>query len=776
MLGLSPLLILSFYLFLKKKYRIVSILITFLAIVIDIFAFSNLKNSVFSNKSNEMKQDAYVMVIKQSLLNEDYENAKVLIHHYEERYGETFESILSLARYELLNNNVEEAGLLYEKAQWIDESKSMSKEENEIYEYIKSNQLVNMTSGYSEVAMANYIDLVGKKPEDYGYDTGSKRLLEVNSKMLEAAQSGVSKEIEEEYDNASDNEFIEGLQRGLDLKTELDQMYDEYLTYGSVDEERAQYIEKNLGKIYGQYQELFSDDLLHNSYYQVLLMNENYKKLVRLASDTDDLELYMLLSELYMSGAITKDDLEQVDFLDDLEDYEEVLEICENVARDYRYENKRKAPKKVAELEEKVTSIENTIENLQLVELQLQMENITTEEEDKSKFNLILAKINEYLGNEEKAQTYIEEALEAANESKDGSYKKVMEQINDVIKSNSDISELKEVSNYIIKAYEEALPVKILETSIQNTDFSDFVSDYVSTKQAMINICGINIEDFPKVTAYVQFGTPIQNAELLEVKDVNQIMTDVKLSKKKYAQANILLTCDISGSMSGNEEQLKNAVATFAEYKTDIEQIGLIGFNDGIVFDTEFYDLKDQLLNYTDQLTADGGTNIFGAIQHSISKFGNDSSVSKTVIVMTDGEDGYNPSKEELENLRRTCTQKNITIYTVGLGSSVNAEYLSNLASYGNGKFVYCNNAASLESLFDFIHSQIDNTYELTYTAKDEVTNKRQLALTNMSDNSSDTKTYYLKSEDETDETKDDIFSNDVVGDIWVDGVAVNNS
>ena len=284
------------------------------------------------------------------------------------------------------------------------------------------------------------------------------------------------------------------------------------------------------------------------------------------------------------------------------------------------------------------------------------------------------------------------------------------------------------------------------------------IAEYVGKIRSAINIGHIDTDDFEEITAKVQitsdnYDTAEELTKALTVTDCGVTIDDFSLEKIEYEGANIYLLCDVSGSMDGSVDDLQSAVEGFIEARGPEESIGIGMFSDYLTSTMDFSDDNEALLEYADGLYAWGGTNMYDAVLDCLDTFEQKDGYDNILILMTDGDDNYRRSAEEIyENIGTLAEEKGVTIYTLGLGEGVVTDYLTTIANAGGGDFMYVSDSASLESFYDLIHSQMYNQYTLTYRAEDTMTlTGRVLSLALNQEKLSDKKTYSLY--DETDDS-----------------------
>jgi Mg-chelatase subunit ChlD len=99
-----------------------------------------------------------------------------------------------------------------------------------------------------------------------------------------------------------------------------------------------------------------------------------------------------------------------------------------------------------------------------------------------------------------------------------------------------------------------------------------------------------------------------------------------------------------------------------------------------------------------DGLTADGGTNIYGALRTAARQLTqrSGSAVAKQLILMTDGVS----QSAFYDSLLRVLRASGATLSSVGLGGQVDKALLQHLATAGGGRYYYTNDAADLPRIF----------------------------------------------------------------------------
>lgn len=157
------------------------------------------------------------------------------------------------------------------------------------------------------------------------------------------------------------------------------------------------------------------------------------------------------------------------------------------------------------------------------------------------------------------------------------------------------------------------------------------------------------------------------------------------------------LVIDHSGSMAGSKmQQAKDAAAYIVNHLNEGDYFNLVAFNESVMsfmpdhvpFTTAN---KELALNFINNLYAVGSTDIAGVMHVAIGDYaGNDTTVANIMIFLTDGQatTGLLGTEQILASIQNDVTSYEVQylmINTFGIGSDVNQQLLSQIASQNNG-------------------------------------------------------------------------------------------
>ena len=189
--------------------------------------------------------------------------------------------------------------------------------------------------------------------------------------------------------------------------------------------------------------------------------------------------------------------------------------------------------------------------------------------------------------------------------------------------------------------------------------------------------------------------------------------------ESNFKKVDIAFIIDDSGSMEINDNKFERLEAS----RNLIDKLPS-GSGIGIV---RFCGKKDRLLTSklttnknvakafltSDYFGSDGGTDMYTAISEAFSLFDkSNKDTFKMMVVLSDGQtDDTNLEKDVIN----TAKNKDIRIYTVGLGSSSSSYfnlYLKPLAEKTKGKYYYIRSAKEIDEVFNNINKKIDRTID----------------------------------------------------------------
>lgn len=651
-----------------------------------------------------------------------YDEAIEVIEQYSIDYGYDDDCRLLNARIALLDGDYESAAGLYG---YLCQNTDLIDAGAEEARFAKAKDNNNA----ADLVMIEYLWELGENVTEYGYTEASYNELKKTDEITgEDIKRAVKSEIEDRYSipgEASDcADAVAGVSKA----------------YTNLIEEE--------GTSTGRYRRAFSEirkrapeyltlECVNKARIKAYVLAGDYVAITEGLDDNSSYHELMISAELYMSGLVKRSDFS--------DEYQEINSsdasaVKERLNKIYQKNQKDLTVQEKKALKERVYAISNQLDDPALVSIKEQLTAAAENKAgtDETKVNLELAKIEDYFGNETSANSYISKAIYSSQDCEDDSYVSAMSQIITVINNDedSDSENIKNVSEYVGNVLDHSLTINVESivspqyqtSSINNYDTddshnssaADFVQtavDYVSKIKSSISIGKIDTSNFEDITAKVQIDSDYiadinELKSALRVYDCGAEITDFTLTKINYTGSNIMLVCDVSGSMGNSIQDLQDAVITFITDKNASESLAVVTFDDTIVDIKSFGTPDDSLIAFAEGMTSGGGTDMFSAVVNCLGSFSAVDSENNVLILMTDGQDNNPKAFQDIyEEIGEAASKKDVTVYTMGLGTDVDTEYLNSIAGSGNGEFVYVSDSASLTSFYDMLHSQVYSQY-----------------------------------------------------------------
>lgn len=776
-IGIIPATIVVLILMIKRRVFTIINILFFLCLLLcnGGLLYIGTKQPVQTDAVKKSLSQTQMMKFANALYKEEaYEQAWEMIDKYSGAYGYDDECRLLSARLYLVEEDYVRANGLYdylaENTRILEDNK---KERELAADKVKYNT--------SDLAMMNYMKVTGKDSEDYGYKNTSYS--EVKN-IVEQTLDDIRIPVDKEYDlrKGSYLDWAESISKA-------NSTYQNYLKGKDVEDSTITTICRDLEQVEEEEKGIIDLECFSEAKMKAQVLDGNFDNIVENLSSASSYNELMIASELYMGGLVKENDFSK--------EYRKIDRMTIRTVKknlDWIYKNKKSdlSVQEAKQLKERIDAIESELEEPVLSVLKRQLIEKAESEagNDKTKVHLQLAKIENYFQNEISSDRYLNEAVYESQDCKDDTYVTAMAEIMNVISNDeeSDSENIKNVSNYVDTVLDHSLIVNVEgilaagraeETvgeedtqnnidaeneqndvkgnSNQERDFRQSMVDYASRKKSAISIGRIDTSDFEKITARVQIASDYIN-EINELKkglniyDCGAQIDDFTIRKLEYKQSNLLLCCDVSGSMDTAMGDLKSAVTTFISEKNQDENIAITTFDDSIVETVRFGSSDSELLSLAEEMQAEGGTDMFSAVKNCLEDFHVDDEENNVIILLSDGEDNNPKEKEEIEReIGVLAEKKGITIYTLGLGEAVDTEYLTAIADSGDGDCVYVSDSSSLNSFYDLMHGQVAEQYEISYEAVDTMTmSNRTLEVSLESERIKDCKSYSIgKTEDE---------------------------
>ena len=192
----------------------------------------------------------------------------------------------------------------------------------------------------------------------------------------------------------------------------------------------------------------------------------------------------------------------------------------------------------------------------------------------------------------------------------------------------------------------------------------------------------------------------------------------------------VALVFDTSGSMQGAAiDEAKQAGRLFVNSLGPNDQAGIIAFATDVREVHPFTTDKQGLLQAIDRLSAGGNTALYSAVATSAQSIRQVNAPRKALVLLSDGQDFGSVSQIDRQGSIAAAAQAQAPFFLVGLGGSIDEEYLRSLAEATHGQLMLAPDPAALQGLYASIAQLLRQQYVLTLDAS-RLPRGQQLSLT----------------------------------------------
>jgi Ca-activated chloride channel homolog len=185
----------------------------------------------------------------------------------------------------------------------------------------------------------------------------------------------------------------------------------------------------------------------------------------------------------------------------------------------------------------------------------------------------------------------------------------------------------------------------------------------------------------------------------------------------------LIVACDVSGSMTPAMPRLKKAVKEFLAAVPGRDQVTLLGFNDSIFALTRRAVNPEERAKAVDRLAPWGATALYDVILRGVDMLGKQPG-RRAMVVFSDGED--QGSHASITDVERRLQASDVTLYMIGQGRGVQVAALKSimqrLVEPTGGRALFTDSIDELHLAFADLLEELSNQYLLGY----ESTNTRR--------------------------------------------------
>jgi VWFA-related protein len=234
----------------------------------------------------------------------------------------------------------------------------------------------------------------------------------------------------------------------------------------------------------------------------------------------------------------------------------------------------------------------------------------------------------------------------------------------------------------------------------------------------------INTESYPSVAIFATIlkdGEPVTGLGAADFKVSEDEVEQSPLTvEAQLPPLSVVVTVDVSGSMSKRMDATKTAAADFIGRLGEKDAAQLVSFQREIATLTPMTIDKGHVVDAIGGLAARGDTALFDGLLTSLDLLAEHKG-RKAVVLLSDGVDddgtGKPLSKATVRQALERAAQINAPVFVIGLGTQMDEAVLQQIAGETGGRYLPAPEASQLAEVYDSIGSQLSGQYAIRYTS-----------------------------------------------------------
>jgi Ca-activated chloride channel homolog len=231
----------------------------------------------------------------------------------------------------------------------------------------------------------------------------------------------------------------------------------------------------------------------------------------------------------------------------------------------------------------------------------------------------------------------------------------------------------------------------------------------------------------PPVKPTIEFTATDPEGEYLSVSadDLQVYEDDVPQHVESFHEASqpvsIVLALDASGSMRRREIDVIASARAFAAALRPEDKLSIMLFADDVTLLHDLTTDRTASRDAIDSYKTGGGTALYDGMADALDRLEHIEG-RRVIVAMTDGRDENNPgtapgSTHTLADIRRQVKASGTTIFTIGLGTKVDAAPLQELADISGGRALLPQDVSELGNHFQRVVEDLRRRYVVGYTS-----------------------------------------------------------
>ena len=231
----------------------------------------------------------------------------------------------------------------------------------------------------------------------------------------------------------------------------------------------------------------------------------------------------------------------------------------------------------------------------------------------------------------------------------------------------------------------------------------------------------------PPVRPILEFtAMDVENQYLNVTRDNLVVFEDgveqkIETFQEATSPVSMVLALDSSGSMKKSSENVVAAAAAFVETLRPEDSLGMITFADKSNVAHAITTNRQNTIQTLAEYKAEGGTALYDALCDSLLMLKGRAG-RRAVVILSDGRDEDNPgtapgSIKKWDDVLRLLQDVDVTMFPVGLGTRIDPERLSLLATFSGGQAYFPQDVSELSAQFERVTENLRHRYIVGYTS-----------------------------------------------------------
>ena len=210
------------------------------------------------------------------------------------------------------------------------------------------------------------------------------------------------------------------------------------------------------------------------------------------------------------------------------------------------------------------------------------------------------------------------------------------------------------------------------------------------------------------------------SADDLEVVE-DHVAQQVETFHEATQPVSIVLVLDASGSMRRRETDVMASARAFVAALRPEDKVGIMLFADDVTLVQDLTADRAASNQAIDSYKTGGGTAFYDAVSAALNRLERTEG-RRVIVAMTDGRDENNPgtapgSTHTLNDVKRQLKENGTTMFTIGLGTKVDAAPLKDLADLSGGRALLPQDVSELGNEFQRVVEDLRRRYVVGYTS-----------------------------------------------------------